>query len=105
MPPGEGVASREEGCRRGASFLFPHGSFPLVFLPEKGIVMQRNWIGPSEGVRIQVLFAGSERTTEIFTTWIDTIYGATFALLPRDPFVRRRVHGRDRRPGRDGFRR
>jgi hypothetical protein len=23
MPPGEGVASREEGCRRGASFLFP----------------------------------------------------------------------------------
>jgi Putative transposase len=25
MPPGEGVASREEGCRRGALFLFPHG--------------------------------------------------------------------------------
>jgi hypothetical protein len=33
MLPGEGVASREEGCRRVASFLFPDGHFPLVFPP------------------------------------------------------------------------
>jgi hypothetical protein len=26
--PGEGVASRREGCRRGASFLFPDSDFP-----------------------------------------------------------------------------
>jgi hypothetical protein len=31
MLPREGVASREEGCRRVASFLFPDGHFNLVF--------------------------------------------------------------------------
>jgi hypothetical protein len=31
MPPGEVVASRKEGCRRAASFLFPDDDFPLVF--------------------------------------------------------------------------
>jgi len=29
----EGVAAGEEGCRRGASFRFPDGDFPLVFPP------------------------------------------------------------------------
>ncbi len=38
MPPGEPVTSREQGCRRGASFLFPHGCFPLVFLPDLAII-------------------------------------------------------------------
>ena len=33
MLPGEGVASREEGCRRVASFLFPDGHLALVFPP------------------------------------------------------------------------
>jgi hypothetical protein len=33
MPPGEDVASCGEGCRRGASFLFPDSDFLLVFPP------------------------------------------------------------------------
>jgi len=52
--------------------------------PEKVVVMQRNWIGRSEGARI--LFGD----IEIFTTRIDTIYGATFVLLaPEHPLVDR----------------
>src|SRR5213596_2891195 len=67
--------------------------------PEKVIVMQRNWIGRSDGARIKfpVADAPAERRTggrvpdiEIFTTRIDTIYGATFVLLaPEHPMVDR----------------
>src|SRR5688572_1063667 len=49
--------------------------------PEKVVVMQRNWIGRSEGARIRFPLAGSPDAIEVFTTRIDTIYGATFVLL------------------------
>jgi leucyl-tRNA synthetase len=49
--------------------------------PEKVLVMQRNWIGRSEGARLRFPVAGTADAIEIFTTRIDTIYGATFVLL------------------------
>jgi leucyl-tRNA synthetase len=60
--------------------------------PEKVVVMQRNWIGRSEGARITFPLAGRSAPgvsgIEIFTTRIDTIYGATFVLLaPEHPMV------------------
>jgi leucyl-tRNA synthetase len=62
--------------------------------PEKVLTMQRNWIGRSEGARVKFPLAripGPE-TIEIFTTRIDTIYGATFVLLaPEHPLVDRLV--------------
>src|SRR5262249_26560762 len=64
----------------------------LKHWPEKVVVMQRNWIGRSEGARLKFPIAGSERgdAIEIFTTRIDTIYGATFVLLsPEHPMVDR----------------
>ena len=60
--------------------------------PEKVVVMQRNWIGRSEGARIAFPInpAGRRPGSEIFTTRIDTIYGATFVLLaPEHPMVER----------------
>jgi leucyl-tRNA synthetase len=53
----------------------------LTEWPEKVVVMQRNWIGRSEGARITFPVAGSDTSIEIFTTRIDTIFGATFVLL------------------------
>ncbi|MEQ1870225.1 MAG: leucine--tRNA ligase [Vicinamibacterales bacterium] len=62
----------------------------LTDWPEKVVVMQRNWIGRSEGARIRFPLAASEDSVEIFTTRIDTIYGATFVLLaPEHPMVDR----------------
>ncbi len=64
----------------------------LAEWPEKVVVMQRNWIGRSEGARIQFPVAGTAEkdSVEIFTTRIDTIYGATFVLLaPEHPMVDR----------------
>src|SRR3954449_4140477 len=65
----------------------------LTEWPEKVVVMQRNWIGRSEGARLKfpvLSHAGAPGDTaiEIFTTRIDTIYGATFVLLaPEHPMV------------------
>jgi leucyl-tRNA synthetase len=67
--------------------------------PEKVLTMQRNWIGRSEGARVKFPIvpeggsAGSatpDDAIEVFTTRIDTIYGATFVLLaPEHPIVAR----------------
>jgi leucyl-tRNA synthetase len=57
--------------------------------PEKVLTMQRNWIGRSEGARVTFpLEAPAGASIEVFTTRIDTIYGATFVLLaPEHPLV------------------
>ena len=61
--------------------------------PERVLTMQRNWIGRSEGafVDFQTVEAGSIR---VFTTRIDTIYGASFvALAPDHPAVAKLLAG------------
>jgi leucyl-tRNA synthetase len=57
--------------------------------PDKVVVMQRNWIGRSEGARLTFPLAESpDLHIEVFTTRIDTIYGATFVVLaPEHPLV------------------
>jgi leucyl-tRNA synthetase len=62
----------------------------LTEWPEKVVVMQRNWIGRSEGARLRFPVVGLTEPVEIFTTRIDTIYGATFVLVaPEHPLVDR----------------
>ena len=63
--------------------------------PERVLAMQRNWIGKSQGARVQ--FAVSGMTTapiEIFTTRIDTIYGVSALLLsPQHPILAELIAG------------
>jgi len=53
--------------------------------PDKVLTMQRNWIGRSEGTHVAFpLLDATGRAVEdidVFTTRIDTIFGATFVLL------------------------
>jgi leucyl-tRNA synthetase len=57
--------------------------------PDKVLTMQRNWIGRSEGARVKFAVDGQPGTDiEVFTTRIDTIFGATFVMLgPEHPLV------------------
>ncbi len=60
----------------------------LQHWPERVKLMQRNWIGRSEGASIHFPIDGSEDAIEVFTTRPDTIYGATFMVLaPEHPLV------------------
>ncbi|MCC6445589.1 MAG: leucine--tRNA ligase [Armatimonadetes bacterium] len=56
--------------------------------PEKIILMQRNWIGKSEGVEFDLSVKGTDDKIRVFTTRPDTVYGMTFAVLaPEHPLV------------------
>ena len=61
--------------------------------PEKVRTMQRNWIGRSEGTLVDFKLDGDDSpgsTITVFTTRVDTIYGATSVqLAPEHPLVAR----------------
>ncbi|MGB9809890.1 MAG: class I tRNA ligase family protein, partial [Caldanaerobacter sp.] len=49
--------------------------------PEKTKMMQRNWIGKSEGAEIEFKVDGKDLSFKVFTTRADTLFGATYAVL------------------------
>ena len=54
--------------------------------PDAIKLMQRNWIGRSEGARVR--FSSTAGPIEVFTTRPDTLFGATFMVLsPEHPLV------------------
>ncbi len=56
--------------------------------PDRIRTMQRNWIGKSEGVTFSFDVENVEAQIEVFTTRIDTVFGATFvAVAPEHPAV------------------
>src|SRR5260370_12364467 len=64
--------------------------------PERVITMQRNWIGKSIGARVKFVVAdvAGVEPIEVFTTRIDTIYGASAIILaPAHPLVRKLIAG------------
>jgi leucyl-tRNA synthetase len=78
--------------------------------PDRVLTMQRNWIGRSEGTEAEFTLDNGE-TVRVFTTRVDTIYGATCVILaPEHPLAnalldedgrRRAKHMVDARAGRD----
>jgi leucyl-tRNA synthetase len=56
--------------------------------PDRVLAMQRNWIGRSEGAEVDFTLADDGEKIRIFTTRIDTIYGATCLILaPEHPLL------------------
>ena len=66
----------------------------LTDWPERVKIMQRNWIGRSEGLEADFPIIGKDISITIFTTRPDTIYGATFIVLaPEHPLTLELVKG------------
>ncbi|MGH9511037.1 MAG: leucine--tRNA ligase [Terriglobales bacterium] len=68
--------------------------------PEKVKTMQRNWIGRSEGTLVDFKLDGAvdpaTSTITVFTTRVDTIFGATSVqLAPQHPLVTRLTKNND----------
>jgi len=56
--------------------------------PEKVRTMQRNWIGRSEGTEVEFGVENRPEKIRVFTTRVDTIFGATSVqLAPEHPLV------------------
>ncbi|HEX5709402.1 MAG TPA: leucine--tRNA ligase [Pyrinomonadaceae bacterium] len=49
--------------------------------PERVLTMQRNWIGRSEGALVDFAVKDRDSKVRVFTTRVDTIYGATAVVL------------------------
>ena len=52
-----------------------------VDFPEKTKLMQKYWIGRSEGAIVKFQIAGSDEHFEVFTTRPDTLYGVTYCTI------------------------
>ena len=65
--------------------------------PDRVIAMQRNWIGRSEGAEVDFKLEESGEPARVFTTRIDTIYGATAVLLAAEHPLTRKLIGDDPR--------
>jgi leucyl-tRNA synthetase len=52
--------------------------------PDRVLLMQRNWIGRSEGAEIRFPVEGRDEPVTVFTTRPDTLYGATFFVVAAD---------------------
>jgi leucyl-tRNA synthetase len=63
--------------------------------PERVLTMQRNWIGKSRGTRVRFAVEGfPDSSIEVFTTRVDTIYGASALILaPEHPLVAKLIEG------------
>lgn len=62
--------------------------------PEKVLKRQRDWVGRSEGAYIDFAVKDGKQKIRVFTTRIDTIYGATAVVLsPDHPLVDELLEG------------
>ncbi|MBO7238582.1 MAG: leucine--tRNA ligase [Elusimicrobiaceae bacterium] len=60
--------------------------------PESTLLMQKNWIGKSQGAEVTFQLDGSNEKLTVFTTRPDTLFGATYMVVsPEHPALARIV--------------
>jgi leucyl-tRNA synthetase len=76
----------------------------LVDWPEPIKMMQRNWIGRSEGATVSFPVRGGSYAIEVFTTRPDTLFGATYMVLAPEHALVDRITTPDRVPDVSSYR-
>jgi leucyl-tRNA synthetase len=71
--------------------------------PESVLMMQRNWIGRSEGAEVQFTIEGRDEPVTVFTTRPDTLFGATFFVIAADSPLAAEVCAPDQRAALDEY--
>src|ERR1700749_814787 len=66
--------------------------------PDRVLLMQRNWIGRSEGAEVHFTVEGRDEPGTGFTTRPDTLYGATFFVVAADSPLAEQICAPDRLP-------
>jgi len=62
--------------------------------PDKVKIMQKNWIGKSEGAEVTFQIEDYDKGLDIFTTRPDTLFGVTYMVLaPEHPYLKDLVAG------------
>ena len=57
--------------------------------PDRVKAMQRNWIGRSEGTQFAFHVPKIDKTFEVYTTRVDTLFGVSYVVLaPEHPYVK-----------------
>jgi leucyl-tRNA synthetase len=70
--------------------------------PERVLLMQKNWIGRSQGAHVDFVVNGQQVT--VFTTRPDTLYGATFFVVAADAPLAEQLVAPDRRAAFEAYR-
>jgi len=71
--------------------------------PEKIKIMQRNWIGKSEGTTIKFQIPNSKFQIDVFTTREDTLFGCTYVVIaPEHPIISNLKHQTELPAGSEG---
>lgn len=64
--------------------------------PERVKLMQKNWIGRSEGTEFKFEIPEINESVAVYTTRIDTVFGVNYIVLaPEHPYVQELIKGRD----------
>jgi len=71
--------------------------------PDKVKIMQKNWIGKSEGAEVRFVTENAHEI-KVFTTRLDTLFGVTYMVIaPEHPLVKELVKGTEKEAEVMGF--
>lgn len=72
--------------------------------PDRVKTMQRNWIGRSEGAQFAFEIPAINRSVEVYTTRVDTIFGVSYIVLaPEHPYVQELIANATNKDELDAF--
>lgn len=72
--------------------------------PERVKIMQKNWIGKSEGTEFTFEIPKINEKISVYTTRVDTIYGVSYIVLaPEHPYVEKLIEDSDNKAELDAF--